>query len=84
MSVTIQPSDLTCEYRAVLEDGTLTIREVYYTHAGSIADWTDPVPPTGEDIHDLRQDIQEMQAALQRPILHAAEEHGVKILKEHP
>lgn len=49
--------------------GELVIVEVYYDHEGNVEFWTEyPQPPLGEDIDDLRRDLQHMLEALDKPL----------------
>ena len=59
-------------YRVVTQDGGASygIHEVYYTQDGSIRCWSEsPMNPYGEDLGELRDDLERMSRAFDRPIL---------------
>ena len=74
---------MTWDYRVVREpyehqDGTtedvLTVREVYYDGDGAIDAWSaEPSSPTGATLDELAQDLEWFSAALNKPILDAAD-----------
>ncbi len=53
-----------------LEETTLNIYEVYYNDAGAISTWCRRThPPYGNDLEDLRGELNRMLGALDKPIL---------------
>ena len=62
---------ITWNYRVFQEpEGDFTIREVFYDEAGEITGCTaNPVEPFGQTFAELKQCLQDFQAALELPIL---------------
>lgn len=59
----------TWNYRvAKNEAGELFIVEVYYDGEGNVEFWSGAMKPFGEDVGDLRADLEHMLEALDKPI----------------
>jgi hypothetical protein len=55
------------------------IREVFYDEDGTVKGWTaEPVDPHGESVDGLRECLQRMLAALDKPVLDEREELAAK------
>lgn len=50
-----------------------TLREVYYSPDGEIMYWSEPIPPGGDSVEDLSEDLQLMATALNSDVLDASE-----------
>lgn len=50
-----------------------TIREVHYSPDGEIMYWSEPIPPGGDSVEDLSEDLQLMATALNSDVLDASE-----------
>lgn len=48
--------------------GETAIVEVYYDEEGNVTYWSGPIKPFGEDIEDLRADMQNMLQAFDKPL----------------
>lgn len=61
----------TWDYRVLRHaDGSLAIHEVYYDEAGSPESCTvDAADVAGDDLDELRRDVEHHAAALQHPVL---------------
>lgn len=67
-------------YRVVKEEEVYTIREVFYHEDKRPHSWTvDACYPAGDDLDELIGDIQHMQEAFERPILHV---NGDELIEE--
>lgn len=60
----------TWNYRIVVDkDGTYSFREVFYGENKNIEGWTDECYAVGEDLADLRKDMEYMMQAFDREVL---------------
>ena len=56
--------------------GELVIVEVYYDEDGNVEFWSAEQFPLGEDMDDLRKDLQHMLKALDKPLFDKVVEEG--------
>jgi hypothetical protein len=66
---------MTWNHRVFKDDsGCFTIREVYYNDKGKSDSFTiEPISPFGENIGELRWELEQMMKALKRPVLTKAD-----------
>jgi hypothetical protein len=56
--------------------GEIVIVEVYYDEDGNVEFWSAEQFPLGEDVDDLRKDLQHMLEALDKPLFEKVIEEG--------
>ncbi len=62
------------DYRVFFEDNGYTIRTVYYDDRGEIAACSEkPIQPFGESLENLQEELNLLQAALQKKVLSASD-----------
>lgn len=67
-------------YRIVRRaDGWFEMREIYYDKEHRPISWADPTPVDGEDVEDIKGDMESRSRALARPVLH---EIGEKLAED--
>jgi hypothetical protein len=62
------------DYRVIEIDGIFTIHEVHYNAKGDIISVSeDPMGPSGETLEELKDDMEYLLQALDRPVLRKEE-----------